>query len=31
VFANDEVDIDYDVIGGEERWTLLGETNWFVR
>jgi len=26
VFANDEMDIDYDVIGGEERWTVLGET-----
>ena len=27
VFANDEMDIDYDVIGGEERWTVLGETD----
>ena len=23
VFANDAMDIDYDVIGGEERWTVL--------
>jgi uncharacterized protein len=27
VFANDEIDIDYDVIGGEERWTVIGETD----
>jgi uncharacterized DUF497 family protein len=27
VFANDEMDIEYDVIGGEERWTVLGETD----
>ena len=27
VFANDELDIDYDVTGGEERWAVLGETN----
>jgi hypothetical protein len=27
VFANDEMAIDYDVIGGEERWTVLGETS----
>jgi uncharacterized protein len=27
VFANDEADIDYDVIGGEERWTVVGETD----
>ncbi len=27
VFANDEVDIDYDVIGGEQRWTVAGETD----
>ena len=27
VFANDEIGIDYDVTGGEERWTVLGETD----
>jgi len=27
VFANDEMDIDYDVVGGEERWTVVGETD----
>jgi uncharacterized DUF497 family protein len=27
VFANDEMDIDYDVIGGEERWTVIGQTD----
>ena len=27
VFANDEMDIEYDVIGGEELWTVLGETD----
>ena len=27
IFENDECNIDYDVIGGEERWTALGETN----
>ena len=27
VFGHDEVDIDYDVIGGEERWTVAGETD----
>jgi hypothetical protein len=27
VFANDEMAIDYDVIGGEERWTAVGETD----
>lgn len=27
VFANDEMDIDYDVIGGEERWTVIGRTD----
>jgi uncharacterized DUF497 family protein len=27
VFANDEVGIEYDVIGGEERWTVVGETD----
>jgi uncharacterized DUF497 family protein len=27
VFANDEMAIDYDVIGGEERWTVPGETD----
>jgi uncharacterized DUF497 family protein len=27
VFANDEMGIDYDVIGGEERWTVLGQTD----
>jgi uncharacterized DUF497 family protein len=27
VFANDELDIEYDVVGGEERWTVLGETD----
>ena len=27
VFANDEMAIDYDVIGGEERWTPVGETD----
>jgi hypothetical protein len=27
VFANDEMDIDYDVTGGEERWTVLGQTD----
>jgi len=27
VFVNDEMDIDYDVVGGEERWTVIGETD----
>jgi len=27
VFANDEMDIGYDVIGGEERWTVIGQTD----
>ena len=27
VFANDEMDIDYEVIGGEQRWTVIGETD----
>jgi uncharacterized DUF497 family protein len=27
VFADDKKDIDYDVIGGEERWTVLRETD----
>jgi hypothetical protein len=27
VFANEEMGIDYDVIGGEERWTVIGETD----
>ena len=27
VFVNDEMDIDYDVIGGEERWTVVGQTD----
>ena len=27
VFANNEMDIDYDVIGGEQRWTVVGETD----
>ena len=27
MFAHDEVAIDYDVIGGEERWTAVGETD----
>ena len=27
VFANDEMGIDYDVTGGEEGWTVPGETN----
>jgi uncharacterized DUF497 family protein len=27
VFANDEVGIDYDAIGGEERWTIIGQTD----
>ena len=27
VFANDEMDIDYDVVGGEECWTVVGETD----
>ena len=27
MFANDEMDIDYDVIGGEERWTVIGQTD----
>ncbi len=27
VFANDEMDIDYDVIGGQERWTVIGQTD----
>ena len=27
VFDNEEIDIDYDVIGGEERWTVVGETD----
>ena len=27
VFANEEVDIDYDVVGGEERWVVAGETD----
>jgi uncharacterized DUF497 family protein len=27
VFANDEVGIEYDVIGREERWTVVGETD----
>jgi uncharacterized protein len=27
VFANDELDIDYDVVGGEERWTVIGKTD----
>ena len=26
VFANDELSINYDVVGGEERWTVVGET-----
>jgi uncharacterized DUF497 family protein len=27
VFWNDPLDIDFDVIGGEERWTSIGHTN----
>ena len=27
VFTHTEVDIDYDVIGGEQRWTVVGETD----
>lgn len=27
VFAHDEVGISYDVVGGEERWTVVGETD----
>jgi uncharacterized protein len=27
VFANDEMGIDYDVIGGVERWTVIGQTD----
>ena len=27
VFSNDEIGIDYDVVGGEERWTVVGETD----
>lgn len=27
VFLNEEIDVDYDVVGGEERWTVVGETN----
>jgi uncharacterized DUF497 family protein len=27
VFAKDEMAIDYDVIGGEQRWTAIGETD----
>jgi uncharacterized DUF497 family protein len=27
VFANDEMSIDDDVVGGEERWTVVGETD----
>ena len=27
VFANDEFGIDYDVVGGEERWTVIGNTD----
>jgi uncharacterized DUF497 family protein len=26
-FANGETGIDYDVIGGEERWTVMGQTD----
>jgi uncharacterized DUF497 family protein len=27
VFDNDETAIEYDVVGGEERWTVIGETD----
>ena len=27
VFGNEPKDIDFDVIGGEERWTSIGHTN----
>jgi uncharacterized protein len=27
VFANDEAGISYDVVGGEERWTVVGHTD----
>lgn len=27
VFTHDERSIDYDVINGEERWTVVGETD----
>jgi len=27
VATNDEMGIDYDVVGGEERWTVIGETD----
>ena len=27
VLGNDPLDIDFDVIGGEERWTCIGHTN----
>jgi len=26
VFSNDAVDIDFDVVDGEERWTSIGHT-----
>lgn len=27
IFSNDEIDVNYDVFGAEERWTVIGETN----
>ncbi len=27
VFANEPLDIDFDVVGAEERWTSIGHTN----
>lgn len=27
VFANDERGVDYDVVHGEDRWTVMGETD----
>lgn len=27
IFNHDERDIEYDIIGGEQRWTAIGETD----
>lgn len=27
MFGNDDMTIDYDVIAGEDRWTVIGETD----